>query len=180
MSASLTTLTPVVRQLPSSQPVGSNGSPASATSDHRDAPERLAMGEYRGPSRFWPVQTILSRGSALLTCRPCFGPSLSPPVVSTTTGTNSMPSWSESADSRCSLTRYGSTATREHRRTRPGKSRQTPSLQPSKMLFLWGVRIRGSWWGRRDSNPHWKRFKRPASADWATSPLVHSYMRTSP
>ena len=27
-------------------------------------------------------------------------------------------------------------------------------------------------WGRRDSNPHWRRFKRPASADWATSPFV--------
>ena len=26
-------------------------------------------------------------------------------------------------------------------------------------------------WGRRESNPHWGRFKRPASADWATSPL---------
>src|ERR1700722_1698642 len=26
-------------------------------------------------------------------------------------------------------------------------------------------------WGRRESNPHWRRFKRPASADWATSPL---------
>ena len=25
-------------------------------------------------------------------------------------------------------------------------------------------------WGRRDSNPHWRRFKRPASTDWATSP----------
>ena len=25
-------------------------------------------------------------------------------------------------------------------------------------------------WGRRDSNPHWRRFKRPASADWATPP----------
>jgi len=25
-------------------------------------------------------------------------------------------------------------------------------------------------WGRRESNPHWRRFKRPASADWATPP----------
>src|SRR5580700_10892629 len=25
-------------------------------------------------------------------------------------------------------------------------------------------------WGRRDSNPHWGRFKRPASACWATPP----------
>src|SRR6202035_2376779 len=25
-------------------------------------------------------------------------------------------------------------------------------------------------WGRWDSNPHWRRFKRPASADWATPP----------
>ena len=25
-------------------------------------------------------------------------------------------------------------------------------------------------WGRRDSNPHWGRFKRPASASWATPP----------
>jgi hypothetical protein len=27
-----------------------------------------------------------------------------------------------------------------------------------------------SWWGWRDSNPHCERFKRPASADWATPP----------
>ena len=29
-------------------------------------------------------------------------------------------------------------------------------------------------WGRRDSNPHWGRFKRPASACWATPPGHHS------
>ncbi len=27
-------------------------------------------------------------------------------------------------------------------------------------------------WGRRESNPHYGRFKRPASAGWATSPVV--------
>jgi hypothetical protein len=31
-----------------------------------------------------------------------------------------------------------------------------------------GVKLFG--WGRRDSNPHWRRFKRPASANWATPP----------
>lgn len=30
------------------------------------------------------------------------------------------------------------------------------------------------WWGRRDSNPHWRRFKRPASTNWATPPRTHS------
>src|ERR1700689_889520 len=35
-----------------------------------------------------------------------------------------------------------------------------------------GVQL--SAWGRRDSNPHWGRFKRPASACWATPPGHHS------
>jgi hypothetical protein len=30
--------------------------------------------------------------------------------------------------------------------------------------------VKPSPWGRRDSNPHCGRFKRPASADWATPP----------
>jgi hypothetical protein len=33
------------------------------------------------------------------------------------------------------------------------------------------------WWGRRDSNPHWRRFKRPASADWATPPYWQPILR---
>ena len=32
------------------------------------------------------------------------------------------------------------------------------------------ARGQASAWGRRDSNPHWGRFKRPASASWATPP----------
>ncbi len=32
--------------------------------------------------------------------------------------------------------------------------------------------MKTSSWGRRESNPHWRRFKRPASADWATSPQL--------
>ena len=38
--------------------------------------------------------------------------------------------------------------------------------------------VERSGWGRRDSNPHWRRFKRPASADWATSPQL-VWCRTS-
>jgi hypothetical protein len=30
-------------------------------------------------------------------------------------------------------------------------------------------------WGRRDSNPHCGRFKRPASASWATPPYTKSF-----
>jgi uncharacterized protein (DUF1330 family) len=92
-----------------------------------DSPEYQQLIDVRSVAmnaRFSLLDGVPSRSRWLqiLTCCPCLGSSLSPPVVSTTTGTNSMPSWSESADSQCSSTRYGSIATREHLRTQPGKS----------------------------------------------------------
>ena len=43
-----------------------------------------------------------------------------------------------------------------------------PASHPLCRLACVGARIPR--WGRRDSNPHWGRFKRPASASWATPP----------
>ena len=48
--------------------------------------------------------------------------------------------------------------------TQPPPSRP---LCPKKWSTEW---VKPTGWGRRDSNPHWRRFKRPASTCWATSP----------
>ena len=67
-------------------------------------------------------------------------------------------------------TTSSSTAARRNGPTAPRTATGPRTATSTASLLTPGNGLRRSSWGRRDSNPHWGRFKRPASACWATPP----------
>ena len=93
-------------------------------------------------------------------------------------GEGHMYCWSTTATSGCS--RATGPTSRRCGSTRTGSTkRRSSSVSAMSRDRCPGCLARSQLWGRRDLNPHYGRFKRPASASWATSPWAMAHRALS-